>query len=55
MCIRDRLDTEPRTEIAPDLEPVDYLKFKDSRKYSERLTQAAKASDEKDAMVALYG
>ena len=49
------LDIEPRTEIAADLEPVDYLKFKDSRKYSERLTQAAKASDEKDAMVALHG
>ncbi len=49
------LDVEPRSEIAPNLEPVDYLKFKDSRKYSERLTQAAKASNEKDALVAIYG
>lgn len=49
------LDAEPRSEIAPNLEPVDYLKFKDSRKYSERLSQATKASKEKDALVAMYG
>jgi len=49
------LDTEPRSEIAANLEPIDHLKFKDSRKYSERLTQAAKASSEKEALVALYG
>lgn len=56
---RDRLeallDVEPRSEIAVNLEPVDYLKFKDSRKYSERLSQAAENSKEKDALVALYG
>ncbi len=49
------LDVEPRSEIAANLEPVDHLKFKDSRKYSERLSQAAKASNEKDALVAMYG
>ena len=49
------LDAEPRTEIAPNLEPVDHLKFKDSRKYSERLSQAAKGSGEKDALVAMHG
>ncbi len=49
------LDVEPRSEIAANLEPVDYLKFKDSRKYSERLSQAADTSKEKDALVAMYG
>jgi len=43
------------SEIGANLEPVDYLKFKDSRKYSERLSQAAKGSKEKDALVAMYG
>ena len=49
------LDAEPRSEIAPNLEPVDHLKFKDSRKYSERLSQATKASGERDALVGMYG
>lgn len=49
------LDVEPCSEIGANLEPVDYLKFKDSRKYSERLSQAAKGSKEKDALVAMYG
>ena len=29
------LDPQPRTEIAPNLEPVDSLKFKDTRRYKE--------------------
>ena len=49
------LDIEPRSEIAANLEPVDHLKFVDSRKYNERLSQATKGSKEKDALVAIYG
>jgi len=49
------LDTEPLEEIAPNIEPIDHLKFKDSKKYSERLSQATKASQEKDALVGYHG
>ncbi|MCG7872711.1 MAG: acetyl-CoA carboxylase, carboxyltransferase subunit beta [Candidatus Thiodiazotropha lotti] len=49
------LDPEPQEEIAANLESVDPLKFKDSKKYKERLTQAQKGSGEKDALVAMRG
>ncbi len=49
------LDPEPRIELAADIEPVDFLKFKDSKKYKDRLVQAQKASGEKDALVVLQG
>ena len=49
------LDPENREEIAPDLEPVDPLKFRDSKKYKDRLSQAQKATGEKDALVAMQG
>ncbi|MBW9256298.1 MAG: acetyl-CoA carboxylase, carboxyltransferase subunit beta [Candidatus Thiodiazotropha sp. (ex. Lucinisca nassula)] len=49
------LDPEPREEIGANLESVDPLKFKDSKKYKERLTQAQKGSGEKDALVAMRG
>ena len=49
------LDAEPREEIAADLESVDPLKFKDTKKYKERLTQAQKSSGEKDALVVMRG
>ena len=38
------LDTENRKELGQDVRPVDALKFKDSRKYTDRLSQAASAS-----------
>ena len=44
-----------REELAADIEPVDFLKFKDSKKYKDRLLQAQKASDEKDALVVMRG
>ena len=46
---------EDSREIAPDLEPVDRLKFKDTRRYKERLSQAQKNTGEKDALVAMAG
>ncbi len=49
------LDPEGREEIGADLEPVDILKFKDSKKYRDRLGQAQKATGEKDALVVMRG
>ncbi len=49
------LDPEPRLELATDIEPTDFLKFKDSKKYKDRLAQAQKDSGEKDALIVLQG
>lgn len=49
------LDAEDRLEIAADLEPVDRLKFRDTKKYKDRLQAAQKATGEKDALIALSG
>ncbi|WP_404362394.1 acetyl-CoA carboxylase, carboxyltransferase subunit beta [Marinobacter sp.] len=49
------LDPEEREEIANDLEPWDRLKFKDTRRYKERLVQNQKATGEKDALVVMKG
>jgi acetyl-CoA carboxylase carboxyl transferase subunit beta len=49
------LDPEPREEIGTDLEPVDPLKFKDSKRYKDRLSAAQKETGEKDALVVVRG
>ncbi|MER2492557.1 acetyl-CoA carboxylase, carboxyltransferase subunit beta [Catenovulum sediminis] len=49
------LDPENKVEIAGDLEPQDVLKFKDSKRYKDRITAAQKATNEKDALVAMRG
>ncbi len=49
------LDPEPRHEIGATLEPVDALKFKDSRKYRERLILSQKKTGEKDALIVMQG
>ena len=49
------LDSEGREEIAADLEPVDRLKFKDSKRYKDRLAAAQKSTKEKDALVVVKG
>jgi acetyl-CoA carboxylase carboxyl transferase subunit beta len=49
------LDSEPREEIGADLESSDPLKFKDSKKYKERLSAAQKKTGEKDALVVQRG
>lgn len=46
---------DPREELGANLEPVDALKFKDSKKYKDRLTQAQKNTGEKDALVVIKG
>lgn len=49
------LDEAGRSEIGQTVAPVDTLKFKDSRKYADRMTEAAKATNEKDALVVMEG
>ncbi|BAU75241.1 acetyl-CoA carboxylase, carboxyltransferase subunit beta [Metapseudomonas furukawaii] len=49
------LDAEGREEIGADLEPVDRLKFRDSKKYKDRLAAAQKDTGEKDALIAMRG
>ncbi len=49
------LDAEGREEIGADLEPVDRLKFRDGKKYKDRLTAAQKQTGEKDALIAMRG
>jgi len=49
------LDPEGRTEVAPDLEAEDILKFKDDKKYRDRLNAAQKSTGEKDALVVIKG
>ncbi|MFC6440495.1 acetyl-CoA carboxylase, carboxyltransferase subunit beta [Bowmanella sp. JS7-9] len=56
---RDRLtgflDEGELKELGANLEPKDVLKFKDSKRYKDRISSAQKASNEKDAMVVLQG
>lgn len=49
------LDADTQVEIAAELEPQDKLKFRDSKKYKDRLYTAQKATGEKDALVAMNG
>lgn len=49
------LDENSGEELAANLEPQDPLKFKDSKRYRDRLTQAQKATGEKDALVVMAG
>ena len=49
------LDAEGQSEIGANILPVDMLKFKDTKKYEERLKQAQEKTGEKDAMVVVKG
>jgi acetyl-CoA carboxylase carboxyl transferase subunit beta len=49
------LDEGPSSEIGADLAPVDRLKFRDSKKYKDRLVAAQKDTQERDALVAMKG
>lgn len=49
------LDPDGREEIGAELEPQDKLKFKDTKKYKDRIAAAQKATGEKDALVAMSG
>lgn len=49
------LDEEGREELATDVGPVDRLKFRDVKKYKDRLSEAQKKTGEKDALIAMRG
>jgi acetyl-CoA carboxylase carboxyl transferase subunit beta len=49
------LDADGRNELGADLEPVDRLKFRDGKKYKDRLTAAQKQTGEKDALISVSG
>ncbi len=49
------LDQDSVQELAAELEPKDILKFKDLKKYKDRITAAQKDTGEKDALIVFYG
>jgi acetyl-CoA carboxylase carboxyl transferase subunit beta len=56
---RDRLekflDTDSGQELAANIEPEDPLKFRDTKKYRDRLTLAQKTTEERDALIVMAG
>ncbi|MDH2998567.1 acetyl-CoA carboxylase subunit beta [Pasteurellaceae bacterium LFhippo2] len=49
------LDQDSAEEMAAELEPQDVLKFKDLKKYKDRLSAAQKQTGEKDSFIVMYG
>jgi len=49
------LDPDSQTEIAAGLESEDPLRFRDSKKYRDRIVQAQKKTGEKDALITVTG
>ena len=49
------LDPDNQREVGNTLSPLDPLKFKDSKKYKDRLVQAQKQTGEKDALIVIHG
>ncbi|MGH8476839.1 MAG: acetyl-CoA carboxylase, carboxyltransferase subunit beta [Methylococcales bacterium] len=49
------LDPDHRHEIGEDMKPTDPLKFKDTKKYKDRIIQAQKQTNEKDALIVFEG
>ncbi|MBT8147559.1 MAG: acetyl-CoA carboxylase, carboxyltransferase subunit beta [Gammaproteobacteria bacterium] len=49
------LDGEGQEELFTDIEPVDILKFRDLKKYRDRLSAAQKSTGEKDALIVFSG
>lgn len=49
------LDEQGREEVGKNVKPLDPLKFKDSKKYKDRLLQAQKQTRENDALVVMKG
>ncbi|MGH8676851.1 MAG: acetyl-CoA carboxylase, carboxyltransferase subunit beta [Burkholderiales bacterium] len=49
------LDAEGRYEIGAEVEPIDFLKFVDSKRYTDRLDQARNETGEEDALVVMQG
>ncbi|EKE76240.1 acetyl-CoA carboxylase, carboxyltransferase subunit beta [Gallaecimonas xiamenensis] len=49
------LDQDGREELGAELEPQDVLKFRDSKKYKDRIVEAQKKTGEKDALIVMKG
>jgi acetyl-CoA carboxylase carboxyl transferase subunit beta len=49
------LDPQSASELGAQVEPEDPLKFRDSKKYRDRITQAQKSTGEKDALIVMAG
>jgi acetyl-CoA carboxylase carboxyl transferase subunit beta len=49
------LDREPRVEVGAAISPLDPLKFKDTKRYRDRLSAAQKSTGEQDALVVIAG
>ncbi len=49
------LDDGEGSEIGAELGPVDVLKFKDQKRYADRIKAAQKSSGERDALIAMQG
>jgi len=48
-------EQQPAEEIGAELQPADFLRFRDSKRYKDRLSQAQKNTGENDALVAMLG
>ena len=59
MKARERLNTfldpNDKIELGTEFEPTDFLKFRDSKKYKDRISAAQKATGEKDALIVMKG
>ena len=53
--LKSLLDAGSMQEIAAELGPTDVLKFKDQKKYGERIKAAQKSTGERDALIAMRG
>lgn len=49
------LDPDEREELAKNVEPLDRLKFRDSKKYKDRISAAQKQTGEKEAVISMKG
>ena len=49
------LDSEDQVEIASNISPTDWLKFKDTKRYKDRISEAESNSDENEAIVVKQG
>jgi len=53
--INSFIEENPREEIGQNIEPIDFLKFKDSKKYKDRLSAAQKSTGEREALIVIKG
>lgn len=49
------LDADGQFEVGANVQPIDPLKFKDSKSYAERIKESQKAVNEKDALIVMQG